>query len=498
MPVPAVQIVDEEIRHALRAAGDNPPVPPLRTVYLGREARSTRKVPRLTKYALPAEVQLPATFDLRDKARIVVDQMYANDQQGCCVVSSGFKAVGVWSGNDAEGSPIVGTDQQVLREYHRIGGPGDNGLVIAEALTDLMVRGWDIGNARRKIDGFGDLDTTDIKACKVIAMLFGGFNIGFNVPAQWMGSNTYEGAVWDTPTNWSMVGGHDMLMVGWNETGFRFATWGIEVVMTYAAFRNLRIVDEAYGKLGPDWYGRDGRAPNGLDVDSLKHDMDLFKSGITPPLPEPVPAGLTLRVAPTSGVAPLLAVFEGVNIDPNEPPANLDFGDGSPPATNSGLAVSHTYTDPGLYTATLTQGDKSATASVSVSLTPPPPPPAPYLPPIYDIVLNSMSLDRDGLGRFVGTASGYATPRAASESPADPLAYLREQAAAAGLTPEQWAAVIQLVLQIVMIFTKQTPAATKELTPAQWALIIKLVMELIAILTKKSADSTIGSPVLDI
>jgi PKD repeat protein len=82
------------------------------------------------------------------------------------------------------------------------------------------------------------------------------------------------------------------------------------------------------------------------------------------------PPVATASATPMSGVAPLTVGFDGsASYDPDGSIASYgwDFGDGS---TASGATPSHTYTNAGSYTATLTVTDNTgATAAASVAIT---------------------------------------------------------------------------------------------------------------------------------
>jgi len=84
------------------------------------------------------------------------------------------------------------------------------------------------------------------------------------------------------------------------------------------------------------------------------------------------PPQAVLTASPTSGTAPLSVTFDLSGSTGQIASYTLAFGDASDPATGMDitLAVSHTYTTPGTYTATLTVQDAQArTSSVSVTIT---------------------------------------------------------------------------------------------------------------------------------
>ncbi len=216
-----------------------------------------------------------------------IDQMYANDRYGDCVVAGKFHAAGIWSGNDKQ-VPIVGTDKEVVNQYFAICGPGDNGCVITEVLNVYKGRGLTMGGVARKIDGYVAVDNTDETEVKVAIHIFGGLCIGFNVPSEWM--DVGDGGTWDTPISGRFVGGHDVQIIDYNETGVRLSTWGGTRTMTWRAFKNTRIVDECYAMLSPNWYNEDNVSPGGIMVNDLKTALTaLAGDGPLPPWEPPVP-----------------------------------------------------------------------------------------------------------------------------------------------------------------------------------------------------------------
>jgi hypothetical protein len=144
--IPAYPITDEgellvHEGQLMSLVGDEPQK---RTVFLGRKAkRPGRAALSIAQFLHSlAGTPPPPTMDYYTKAMRSVRLVYGNDSQGDCVIASGMHGLGCWSGNDSD-SPgiIVGTTQEALADYHRIGGPGDNGLVITEALDDFTKTG---------------------------------------------------------------------------------------------------------------------------------------------------------------------------------------------------------------------------------------------------------------------------------------------------------------------------------------------------------------------
>jgi PKD repeat protein len=79
-----------------------------------------------------------------------------------------------------------------------------------------------------------------------------------------------------------------------------------------------------------------------------------------------------LSGTPQSGLAPLEVDFSGsTSSDPDAGDTiaeyTFDFGDGSDPVTQASPTVSHTYTEPGFYQATLTVKDSRGKASTNAA-----------------------------------------------------------------------------------------------------------------------------------
>lgn len=267
---------------------------PLMSLVPGATAPQTVRLGRLRPKARPmalalseylevekAAIALPTSVDYTAKALSSLARMYLNDQYGDCVIAGKYHAVGVWSGNDA-GTPVVGTDQEVLSAYHTICGPGDNGCVITDVLDWMRTRGLSFAGKAHKIDGYVQCDWRNADLVKAAVYLFGCLTIGVNLPEAWTSA-----AVWDV-TGSRIVGGHDVTCVGYTSQGVQISSWGRVYTITWPAFTSTRWLEECYALLGPDWYNDDRLAPCGVDVTALLADLQKVGGGQVPPI-EPVP-----------------------------------------------------------------------------------------------------------------------------------------------------------------------------------------------------------------
>lgn len=235
---------------------------------------------RLSAYLNMADIPTPpVATDYYTKALQAIQQVLGNDQQGNCTIASMFHQFGVYTAA-LTGTAVIGTTQEALGQYHQIGGPGDNGLMITDVLDWGKSHGFTVGGTLHKIDGYVAFDWTNKVMTQVGTILFGGAKLGIGLPQDWARSPD----IWDV-TSSGIVGGHDVPIVGYKADGVVIATWGGLRTITWPAFLSDRWVNEAYFPLGQDWYSLASKKnPNGVDLQMLKDDMNKIQGGNIPPL----------------------------------------------------------------------------------------------------------------------------------------------------------------------------------------------------------------------
>jgi hypothetical protein len=276
-----------------------------KVVKLGRiKPRSGQKSLRLSMYMKAegvAAMKPPSTVNYSAKAASSISRMFLNNQFGCCVVADHAHLVGVWSANDSDSPGIViPTDQEIYDQYQKICGPGDNGCNIADFCAYVQKNGFVAGGKVYKIDGRVSIDHTNPTEVKLGVYLFGGVKLGINLPQEWLDSP--ENGVW-SPTNSEIVGGHDVLALGYNESGVIVSTWAGKRLITWEAMADRRFVDEAHICLAELWYNKDGLAPCGINVSKLRNDLQALANGQIPDDPTPAPVPVPTPV-PTPTPAP--------------------------------------------------------------------------------------------------------------------------------------------------------------------------------------------------
>jgi hypothetical protein len=212
--------------------------------------------------------------------------MMLNDTLGDCTCAAYYHAIQVWTFNALK-DMVTCPDGDVEALYEQAcgykpsrGGEGPGGNE-QHVLTFLLNRGAPFGPAgqqRHEIDAFVEVavqNTDDIKRtindCGVVY-------IGFNVPQYIMPPGQNPLPVWDVdPTaDNTVVGGHAVVLAGYNATGARLISWGSYYTMTWAFFE--KFVDEAYAIADPDWIAKTKKTPGGLSLQQLEQAMQALKT----------------------------------------------------------------------------------------------------------------------------------------------------------------------------------------------------------------------------
>lgn len=358
------------------------------TVKLGLKKSPVRPTClRFEKYCTPlllGAVPPPAYVDYYTKAALSMARMYANDQYGDCVIASFAHRLGVWSANDPDsfgGQTVLATDREIVDQYFSVCGPGDNGCYIPRVLDYGIQQGLLAGGKRYKITGYVSCDWRDKLLVQTAIYLFGAGCIGFDLPGDWTNQSVWR------PTNSRIVGGHDVALVGYDPTGVIVSSWGRLYNFTWEAFLSQRYIGELYFMV-PEflWSGLDGKTPSGVDLATLKRDMETLRDGGIPPLPDPnppppppPPTHLVLTATPSEGVAPLTVSFTKNDFPiPPDITWRFDFGDGGVTTGPFTFPYVYRYNKPGEYLALFTAGNSpditTASAVVTVTEKPVPPP----------------------------------------------------------------------------------------------------------------------------
>jgi hypothetical protein len=251
---------------------------------LGRLHRSyDPRVPHLS--ALIAGKTLPPPPANTDYTKGLPNNLgiMLNDTLGDCTCAAVYHAhaIQVWSFNAAK-QIVTEPDSDVEKLYvlacgynPRVGGEGPGGNE-QHVLTYLLNKGAPVGPSgqnRHKIAAFVEVDPRNIDDIKRTIAQCGVAYIGFNVPAFLLPPPPARPpSVWDVQTtNTSIVGGHAVVLAGYDANGARVISWGSYYTMTWRFFG--KYVDEVYAIADSSWVEQTGKTPGGLSIAELEQQM---------------------------------------------------------------------------------------------------------------------------------------------------------------------------------------------------------------------------------
>jgi hypothetical protein len=208
--------------------------------------------------------------------------MMLNDTLGDCTCAAVYHAMQVWSFNAQQRKMDTEPDSDVEKLYilacgynPRVGGEGPGGNE-QHVLTYLLRQGAPTGpkgQGQHKIVAFVEVDPRNTDDVKRTIDECGVAYIGFNVPAYIVPSPpTVPPAIWDVhAANAAIVGGHAVVLAGYDANGARLISWGPLYTMTWAFF--AKYVDEVYAIADSTWIEKTGKTPGGLSMAELEVQM---------------------------------------------------------------------------------------------------------------------------------------------------------------------------------------------------------------------------------
>ena len=212
--------------------------------------------------------------------------MMLNDKLLNCTCAAFYHALQVWSFNAAGGSSahmVTGSDINVTEFYTLACGynprkPGEGpGGKAQQVLRYLLNHGAPIGRRRRnKILGYIEVDPRHVDDVKRAINDCGLVYVGFNVP-QYLGPQNRDlPKLWDIdPANRRFIGGHAVVVPGYDEQTLDVISWGRFYKMTWKFFG--RYVEEVYAIADHAWIAATGRTPGGLTLEDLERQMHALR-----------------------------------------------------------------------------------------------------------------------------------------------------------------------------------------------------------------------------
>jgi hypothetical protein len=211
--------------------------------------------------------------------------MMLNDTLGDCTCAAFYHALQVWTGN-AGATVVTEPNVDVEKLYvlacgynPRAGGEGPGGNE-QHVLTYLLRHGAPTGPkgaTRHKIAAFVEVDPRNIDDVKRTINDCGVAYIGFNVPQFIVPPPpAVPPDVWDVQNqDTQIVGGHAVVLAGYDGNGARVISWGQYYTMTWAFF--AKYVDEVYAIADETWIDAKGTSPGGLSLAELETQMQALQ-----------------------------------------------------------------------------------------------------------------------------------------------------------------------------------------------------------------------------
>jgi hypothetical protein len=210
--------------------------------------------------------------------------MMLNDKLGDCTCAAFYHALQVWSFN-ATGKMVTEPDPDVEKLY--IGacgynpkaggeGPGGNEQSVLTYILKTGAPAGPTGATPQKITAFVEVDPREVDDVKRAIHNCGVAYIGFNVPESIDPATSEPPAVWVyDPKKAKSVGGHAVVLAGYDANGARVISWGMYYTMTWEFFAHF--VDEVYAIADANWFNAKGTSPGGLTQAELEAQMQALK-----------------------------------------------------------------------------------------------------------------------------------------------------------------------------------------------------------------------------
>ena len=195
---------------------------------------------------LMAVPPLPPAYDFDLQHTGIPTPMFANDTYGNCVIA-GRAHQTLRFEKIEQGSILMISDKDVIKEYLKETGGVDSGLIVLDSLKLWRKQGWKVGKHTYFIQAFAQIDAKNRDEVRKAIFANVGIGLGLQLPKAAQ-AQMQAGRIWDVttgpgskPNSW---GGHYVYAAGYTEDGPVCITWGKKQPMTWAWL--TKYCDEAY------------------------------------------------------------------------------------------------------------------------------------------------------------------------------------------------------------------------------------------------------------
>lgn len=239
--------------------------------------KKNSKTLRFTKYLSPAIPAPPEKVWREYKVPPNLWGMYGNDTIGDCTCACIAHMLMLVTSHT--GTMVTPTKDEVIAAYSAVTGYdpktglNDNGA----AITDVLNYWMNTGISGHKILGWAAIDPTNITAVKQAIWLFGGVDIGVNLPNSAMNQFNSNQPWSILPNDGGIDGGHSIPNFGYGSEGTNCITWAQRQGMEWDWFQ--KYCDECYAVITQDWINQATKqTPSGFSLETLQADLAALKS----------------------------------------------------------------------------------------------------------------------------------------------------------------------------------------------------------------------------
>ena len=210
--------------------------------------------------------------------------MMLNNKIGDCTCAAFYHGIQVWSSwTNPDGLVITEPDLDVLMLYEQACGydpkdpTTDQGGVEQDLLAYLMTKGAPTGpkgKTRHRLRAAFEVDVRHLWDVRRAIYETGLVYTGFYVPRSILPNSGEPPVIWDVGGDQTILGGHAIILTGYNEDGFNLISWGKKYFMTTEFFS--RFTEEVYALIDIDWVQGTGKTLLGMTVPELKDQMKAF------------------------------------------------------------------------------------------------------------------------------------------------------------------------------------------------------------------------------
>ena len=193
--------------------------------------------------------------------------MLGNDKYGDCTFAGMVHAFMATASEESETESFPDTGQTVTAYLIYTNGQD------AGAVESDLLQTWSSKNIlNRQLLGYAPVPVSNLDEIKQVIHTFGFCYIGIKVPAscETQFQQHQPWAITNTPADDQILGGHCVILVGYDSDYFYAITWGSVQKVEYSWL--TQYMDEAWVIITPEIASKNGY--NGLNLDQLKEDIE--------------------------------------------------------------------------------------------------------------------------------------------------------------------------------------------------------------------------------